>query len=291
MPSAPADIEAAEELMSERPNPSSVLRKAFIKGLAILLPVVITLLIISFVMGFIADALSPLTTVLTGTSLFSSQFVVTILTFIVFFVLVLATGFTAEYGTKSGRLSEQFDEFMLSIPGIASVYNSFNEMSDLLLDSDTDSFQDVKLVEYPGKDSYVVAFKTAETPDVIADETGNEDMITLFMPMAPNPVMGGFVIHVSRERVVDVDLTVEQGIRSIVTSGVAIGENPSAVSGLSEAQMRELSNASTADRIDGNDESDTAPIDEAPRPDRGEYQERLDDLDTGEDTNGDGDEQ
>jgi hypothetical protein len=43
--------------------------------------------------------------------------------------------------------------------------------------------------------------------------------------MAPNPVMGGYVMHVSAERVYDVDLTVEQGIRSIVTSGVATGES------------------------------------------------------------------
>jgi hypothetical protein len=66
-------------------------------------------------------------------------------------------------------------------------------------------------------------------------------MVTLFMPMAPNPVMGGFVIHVSRDRVVDVDLTVEEGIRSIVTSGVAIGdEDDPELRGLTAEQMQTL---------------------------------------------------
>ena len=49
-------------------------------------------------------------------------------------------------------------------------------------------------------------------------------METLFLPLAPNPVMGGFLINVPAERVYDVDLTVEEGVRAIVTSGVASGE-------------------------------------------------------------------
>jgi uncharacterized membrane protein len=49
-------------------------------------------------------------------------------------------------------------------------------------------------------------------------------MVTLFMPMAPNPVMGGHVVHVPTSRVYDIDMTVEEGLRSIVTSGVATGD-------------------------------------------------------------------
>jgi uncharacterized membrane protein len=48
-------------------------------------------------------------------------------------------------------------------------------------------------------------------------------MVTMFLPMAPNPVTGGFLTHVPRSRVHDVDMTVEEGIRSILTSGVATG--------------------------------------------------------------------
>jgi uncharacterized membrane protein len=49
-------------------------------------------------------------------------------------------------------------------------------------------------------------------------------MTTLYLPMAPNPVMGGFVVHVKNENVYDVDMTVEEGMRSVVTSGVAIND-------------------------------------------------------------------
>jgi uncharacterized membrane protein len=255
MPSSPSDIEAAEKVMSERPAPKEVLRRSFISGLAILLPLVVTLLVISFVLGFIADALAPFVGVVQQTPLFGadSDSLILALTIAVFLALVIAIGLVAEYGPYGGRMSSQFDAFMESVPGVGSVYTSFNEMSDLLLDSDTDSFQDVKLVEYPGEDSYVVAFKTAETPQVVAEDTGNEDMITLFMPMAPNPVMGGFVIHVSTDRVVDVDITVEQGIRSIVTSGVVFGDESDDLADLDEEQLRQLSNVSTIDDVKGSD--------------------------------------
>lgn len=234
------DVGSVGASAARQPDATEIFRKSFIKGSAILLPLVVTLLVLAVVFGFIADAISPIVTALTGTALFESRAFVTLLTLLVFVLIVVGIGFLSEYGSMGRELNEQFDEFMSSIPGIGSVYTSFNEVSEMLLDSDTDSFQEVKLVEYPGEDSYVVAFKTAETPEPIAEHTDNDDMITLFMPMAPNPVMGGFVIHVSRERVVDVDLTVEEGIRSIVTSGVAVSEDAPEIRTLDESQMREL---------------------------------------------------
>lgn len=261
MPSAPADLEAAEELVADRPDPKEVVWRSLVKGVAILLPLVVTLFVVSFVLGFVFEQIAPLVGAVVGTGVTDSEALVTTITLALFLGIVLAIGFTAEFTPGDHHLNDQFDEFMASIPGIGSVYTSFNEMTELLLDSDTDSFQDVKLVEYPGEDSYVVAFKTAETPEVIARDTGNDDMITLFMPMAPNPVMGGFVIHVSRERVVDVDLTVEEGIRSIVTSGVAIGHDEETMTDVSEERLRNLGNL--------DDHATVAGVDGTPAPNPG----------------------
>lgn len=277
MPSAPADLEAADELISQRPDPKDVLRKSFIKGLAILLPLLVTLFVLSFVLGFVFQQLTPVADAIVQVTPLQSEVAVVVSTVVLFLLFVVGVGSVAEYGTDNDRLSVQFNEFMASIPGLGSVYTSFNEMSELLLDSDTDSFQDVKLVEYPGKDSYVVAFKTAETPEVVAEDTGNDEMITLFMPMAPNPVMGGFVIHVSTERVVDVNLTVEQGIRSIVTSGVAFGENDDAPGGLNQKQLRRLNATETLEPNEGSQtERDSSSTAEKSYPDQGIHEGDLD---------------
>lgn len=222
-------------------GPREIVRRSLITGVAIALPLLVTLVVVGFVLNFVSNTLNPAVTLTELLGLGGvPRVLVEVITILLFVGAIFVVGYVSEYRSEGEKLNQRFDEFMGSLPGVGSVYTSFNEMSELLLDSDTESFREVMLVEYPTEGSYVVAFKTAETPDVIARHTGHEDMVTLFMPMAPNPVMGGFVIHVSRDRVIDVDLTVEQGIRSIVTSGVAMGEEDPALRGLTRTEMREL---------------------------------------------------
>ena len=220
---------------------SGRLRDALITGAAITIPLVVTLVIVGFAINFVSNALNPVVGVVyQGLGLSSlPRYGVKVAAGITLFAVVLLVGLVAQRRPDDGSFENSFDQLMARIPGIGSIYTSFNEMSELLLDSDTDSFQEVKLVEFPDEGAYTVAFLTADTPDRVEDATGHEEMQTLFLPMAPNPVMGGYVIHVSADRVFDVDMTVQEGIRSIVTSGVAIdgAEQPS----LSADEMEELS--------------------------------------------------
>jgi len=179
-----------------------------------------------FVVNFVAGFFHPIVDTFTANFDISSDPVIAalyLLTFLIVLVMVAIIGLAAE--TTSGRRIElAVSNAVERIPGIGAVYSSFNEMSELLLDSDSQSFQEVVLVEYPTQGSYAVAFLTSETPPNVRDATGHEEMQTVYMPMAPNPVMGGFVMHVSADRIYDVDMSVEEGIQSIVTSGVAMGE-------------------------------------------------------------------
>jgi uncharacterized membrane protein len=221
---------------------TETVRQAFITGATLTIPGIITLIILTVVLNFVSN-LVPDGVVEVANSVWPGQAlpaaVVEGITILALVALILAVGFVAER-TAGDAHAERFHGWMESIPGLGSVYTSFNEMSELLLDSDTDSFQEVKLVEYPTEGSYVVAFLTASMPEDIESATGNEEMVTLFVPMAPNPVMGGFVIHVDADRVVDVDMSVEEGIRSIVTSGVATGEGGPQAAGVGERELREL---------------------------------------------------
>jgi len=205
---------------------SEKVRQVFITGAALTIPLLITVMILAFVVNFILQAISPVVEFVSaeygvGTNL--DPIVMELLAILTLVTLIFVIGLVAE--ARSGNGFERvFDTLMARIPGIGSVYTSFNEMTELLLSNDADSFREVKLVEFPRDGSYSIAFVTADSPPTIGETTGHDDVTTLFMPLAPNPVMGGYVIHVSSERVYDVDLTVEQGIRSIVTSGVATGE-------------------------------------------------------------------
>jgi uncharacterized membrane protein len=169
MPSAPADLDGAEELVPDRPDPEDVLRRSLVRGVAILLPLVITLFVISFVLGFIYQQLTPLVDAVVGTGVVDSGLLFAVSTVLVFFALVLAIGFLAEFAPGDHQFSDDLDHLMASLPGIGSVYTSFNEMTELLLDSDTDSFQDVEIVEYPGEDG-----RDAEEDGAPADGDGRD---------------------------------------------------------------------------------------------------------------------
>ncbi|WP_436924643.1 DUF502 domain-containing protein [Halosimplex amylolyticum] len=218
--SAPASGESG-------PTLGGKVRQVLISGAALTIPLIITVMILVFVINFILQAITPVVLVINegfGIGQDVDELTMKLLAIATFVVMVFVLGLVAE--TRSGnQLERVFDTAMARIPGIGSLYTSFNEMTELLLSNDAESFREVKLVEFPTSGSYSLAFVTAESPPTLADTTGHEDMTTLFMPLAPNPVMGGYVVHVSTERVYDVDLTVEEGIRSIVTSGVATGDS------------------------------------------------------------------
>ena len=198
-------------------------RDALFSGLAVIVPVVATLMIVGFSVNFLSDLLDPVVVVADSLlpELAISSVVVKLVTFGVFVVLVLVTGVLVQQSPASGPSKRQFDSTLARIPGIGTVYRSFVDVSESLLRTDTESFESVKLVEYDEPDVYAIAFRTSETPDSVLDATGCPEMETLFVPSAPNPMLGGEVLYVSTDRIVDVDMTVAEGVRAVVTSGAA----------------------------------------------------------------------
>ncbi|ERJ04543.1 hypothetical protein HLRTI_003496 [Halorhabdus tiamatea SARL4B] len=203
------------------------LKQALVTGLTLTVPLLITVVVVSFIWGFIFGTLQPLTGTLQrvlGISGDTPEILLQIVSLLVVVVLVVIIGFLADSYSGAKAAEQRFDRAMGAIPGIGSVYQTFNEMSELVFDADTESFQEIKLVEFPTEGSYATGFVTAETPEDIQRQTGHEDMLTIYVPLAPNPLMGGYVLHVSPDRCIDVDMSVEEGLKTIMTSGVAIGD-------------------------------------------------------------------
>ena len=231
------------------------LRRAFVTGTAITVPTIITLILLGAVLDFVSRTISPVVAAVEfapGTDGVPDA-LLELLTVGVLLAVVFVVGVVAE--SRSGNspgFTREFDEFVAAIPVVGTVYTSVRKMSDVLLESDTESFQDVKLVEFPHDETYMLCFLTAHPPEAIRETVGEDEMETLFLPLAPNPVMGGFLINVPTDRVHDVDLTVEEGVRAIVTSGVAAGEevddiSPGGFDGVSPTQFGEA----IVDRVPG----------------------------------------
>lgn len=238
--------EAAED---DGAGVSSRFREAALTGVAVVVPLLITLYVFTAVVDILTQVLEPLITVLNeaGFTPEGSRLIVQAVVVFMLGVVTVLIGFMASFQRGQKALST-FDILIERIPGLGGVYKSFRKMSDVLLESDTENFREVVLVEFPHDDSYTLGFETTETPNEIEDAAEEPDMHTLFLPLAPNPVMGGFLAHVPADRVRSVDMTVEEGMRTVVTTGVAITDEEQ--QSLSSDELRRLNAIDATPSVD-----------------------------------------
>lgn len=200
----------------------SALGEWFVKGVAITIPLVLTLAILLFVLDFILGMLSPVVGAVEllwpGSS--PPSVLIELSTLASLLGLFLLVGFVADR-TSGSSTASAFHEWMEELPLVGSLYTSVHQASAVLFEDENDQFQDVKLVEFPHRDSYMLGFLTAETPPEIREGAGVDEMRTVMVPLGPNPTSNGFVLHVPSERVRDVDMTVEDAAHAIATLGVA----------------------------------------------------------------------
>ncbi|QLH77587.1 DUF502 domain-containing protein [Halosimplex rubrum] len=206
----------------------------------VILPLVATVYILKAALGFIAGALRPFIKFLQSAGLIEGvkqvgfvdllitvgiysnvvDFLTTIIAVMILTAIVVSVGLLARF-RYGERVIDYFDYFVGNIPGAGSIYQSFRQMGEVVLESGVENFQSVKLVEFPFDDVYVIGFETSRSAPAVMSSAGNGDMVTLFLPLAPNPVMGGFLTHIPRGQVNDVDMTVEEAVQIIITSGIA----------------------------------------------------------------------
>ncbi|WP_158058833.1 DUF502 domain-containing protein [Halorussus halophilus] len=248
-------------------------------GVAIILPLVVTVYLIQMGLDFVTDALQPFIELLQWFGIIQAfervevinllieigvysevvHFLTELIAIFVLLGIVILVGFVGrhEFGNRVIRF---FDLAIASIPGIGTVYKSFRRMGDVMLDEGAENFQEIKLVQALDEDIYVIGFETASAPETVEEATGHDEMVTMFIPMAPNPVTGGFLTHVPRSKIYDVDMTIEEGVRSILTSGIASGDGPDQIQQLTMGDLdkltdMDLQNAITTEKSDG-DESE-----------------------------------
>ena len=201
------------------------LKSYFLTGAVFIVPALVTVGILLFLYQFVAGYLAPIAgwiSDITPVGQVSAELV----TIALLLLIVVLIGAALETMPQGSNAADAFHQAAEAIPGVGQVYGGFREMSETVANGE-ESFRDVKLVEYPSEGSYSMAFVTADAPGHLEDSVDNEEgsMMSLFLPMGPNPVMGGFVIYVTRDRVHDIDIGVDEGLQAIITSGVTISDD------------------------------------------------------------------
>ena len=206
------------------------LKTRFLTGIAVVIPLAVSAWVLLSLFTFVGGVLSPISGILAERGVESSTVLIIIqaLSVVLIAILVLVIGTVAQQQVGENIINT-VDSYVTQLPGIGSVYQTTRQMSDLVLDPSEDGaqFREVKLVEFPADNAYTLAFLTAESPpesigtaanNLLGDESATYQ--TVFLPMAPNPVMGGHLTHVPVSRIEDVDMTVEQAVQYILTTGI-----------------------------------------------------------------------
>jgi uncharacterized membrane protein len=191
------------------------MKKYFVTGLLIWVPLGITIWILSTLIGamdqsilLLPEALRPEKTI--G---FSFPGIGAILTLLVVFL----TGvLTANYFGRT--LFEWSEKLFARIPVVKTIYSSVKQVSDTLLSSSGEAFRKALLVPYPHANTFTIAFLTGQPGESVARHL-NSEYISVYVPTTPNPTSGFFLL-VARKDVVELDMTVDEALKYIISMGV-----------------------------------------------------------------------
>jgi uncharacterized membrane protein len=193
------------------------IRRCFISGLLLWLPIWVTLLVIKFLVDILGNSITMLPheyqpDALLGFHIPGIGFLITVL--VIFFTGMVVANFL-------GRSVIGFwDAVINRIPLVRSIYSSVKQVSETLLTPGGQSFRKVLLVEYPRKGLWTIAFQTSEiTPAALKDAFKDDDMVSFFVPTTPNPT-SGFLMMAPRKDVIEMDLRVDQALKFVISLGV-----------------------------------------------------------------------
>ncbi|MFB6070844.1 MAG: DUF502 domain-containing protein [Halanaeroarchaeum sp.] len=191
------------------------IRNGFVTGLVVVAPLVVTAVVLSIVYGWIVGLVNPVLSIVFA----EVGLVENVIGLVVLGVVLTAIGTALREGAGDGLVME-FDRIMEQVPVIRAIYSPTREASTALLEHG-EQFERVALVEWPRADLHTVGFVTDETPTHVARYLGDEEPhYDVFVPMSPNP-MGGFLAIVPESRLVTTDLSVQEGLEMVVTTGLS----------------------------------------------------------------------
>lgn len=133
------------------------------------------------------------------------------------FLLLFLTGLMVTH--TIGETFVQWGEKLLNrIPLVRSIYQATKQVTETIFSSNSQAFRQVLLVEYPRKGLWSIAFQTAASSKSTI-KNGATDPITVFIPTTPNPT-SGFLFLVERDDVVELDMSVDEALKMVISLGV-----------------------------------------------------------------------
>ena len=192
-----------------------MLKKYFITGLLIWVPLGITAWVLSLIVRAMDQSLMLLPRAVQPEQLLGIYIpgIGAALTLLV----VLLTGVVAA-NIVGQKLVLFWEGVLARIPVVKSIYYSVKQVSDTVFSSNGQAFRKALLVQYPREGVWTIAFLTGQ-PGGDAAEHLRGDYVSVYVPTTPNPT-SGFFLMMRRSEVVELDMSVDDALKYIISMGV-----------------------------------------------------------------------
>ncbi len=191
------------------------LKQIFLTGLAVTVPIGLTLYILFFLIDIMDGLLKIIPLRYHPDTLLGIHIpgLGTIVTVILIFICGLIT---ASY--VGNKIVQSGEDLLYRIPFVRNIYQAIKRFSDTMVMDRRSSFKRVVLVEFPRKGLYTIGFVTGKPNWEIKREAG-ENLISVFLPTTPNPT-SGYLIILPEDELVEVGMSVEEALTYIISVGI-----------------------------------------------------------------------
>ena len=206
------------------------IRRIIVAGLLVWLPLGVTIFIVRLLLDLLGQTYKIIPEFMRPENLLG--FSIPGFGILLSVVIIFATGLiAANYIGKN--LVDWWESLLDKIPLVRNIYSPLKKFAELVLTDQTQAFSKVLLIEYPRKGLYSLCFQTSKNLGEIATKSG-KDVVCVFVPTTPNPT-SGLILMVPQEDVIELDMSVEDGLKMIISLGVVVpGEH------LDEIQRKDL---------------------------------------------------
>lgn len=187
-------------------------RELFLVGLAVVLPLLVTYLLLRFLFDTLDHLLQPIIQGALGRRIPGLGFLASVV--IIFLIGILTTNIVGR------KLVAMTEHLILRIPLVKNIYGASKQLFDAVTLPGKEAFRQVVMLEFPRLGVYALGFVTARQAAGFRDLVG-EPTVNVFIPTAPNPTSGFFLV-VPEKSVIPVPISVEEALKLIVSGGLIV---------------------------------------------------------------------
>ncbi len=204
------------------------MKRYFITGLVILLPLALTIAIVAFIFNLLTEPFAGIVNAILGhygllengflwlSAAQLQHFVSQVLILILLFFFTIGLGFVARWFFFH-YLLRFWDYVLHRIPLISSIYKTSQDVIKTMFTSKNQSFKQVVMVRFPNSDTYSIGLVTRDNLPGLTQDSGN--LTAVFVPTTPNPT-SGFLMMYKETDLIYLDMRVEDAFKYIISCGV-----------------------------------------------------------------------